>query len=127
MGHGTSKSWFDMKMMHYQYREFVFKTTKLANRLVYDIHVQNIYSAEMYNKICNMYNKSDGHNKIKHSLCKIMNPEYKHRENISIYEYWDSTKSLKPNKYTYKKDTLEMKHSRSRHPSLDRPFVLQIL
>ena len=36
--------------------------------------MQNMYSAEMYNKIYNIYNKSDGHNIIKHSLRKIMNP-----------------------------------------------------
>ena len=65
--------------------------TTLANRLVYDIQVQNIYSAEMYNEIYNTYNKSDGHNIIKHSLCKIMNPEYQHYKTINIDEYWDST------------------------------------
>ena len=74
-----------------------------------------------------MYNKSDGHKIIKHSLRNIMNPEYQHCKNINIDEYWDSTKSLKPNKYTCKRDTVEIKHSKNRHPSLDRPIVLQIL
>ena len=81
----------------------------------------------MYNKIYNMYNKSDGTNIIKHSLRKIRNPEQQHCKNINIDEYWDSTKFLKPNEYTCKGDTVEIKHSKSRHPSLDRPIVLQIL
>ena len=36
------------------------------------MQVQNIYSAKMYTKIYNMYNKSDGYNIIKHSLCTII-------------------------------------------------------
>ena len=56
-----------------------------------------------------------------------MNPEYQHYKNINIDEYLDSTKSLKRHKYTYKRDAVEIKHSKSRHPSLDRPIVLQIL
>ena len=94
---------------------------------MYNIEVQNIYSAEMYNKIYNMYNKSDGHNIIEHSLCKIMNLEYQHYKNINIDEYWDSTKSLKPNKCIYKRDTVKIKHGKGRNPSLHRPIVLQIL
>ena len=81
------------------YLKSYLKQTTVANRLVYDIQVQNICSAEIYNEIYNMDNKRNGHNIIKQSLCKIINPEYEHCENINIDEYLDSTKT---NKYTYK-------------------------